>query len=223
MNDNLGQDWLMSKHTKRLTGSFAPSAITPERLPPRQRWNHRYATLPLHARLKPTPFVISCLPKLPVCGRALDVAAGAGRHTIALARRGLQVDAVDISWQGLQLARQRASEAQLSPEAQVNFIVADLERPWLPRCHYDVVLVSFFLHRPLFPLIKERLLPGGRLIYETYTVEQKELSYARSMRRKFLLEHGELRRAFSDFEILFYDEGNHNDKATAQLLAEKPA
>ena len=79
-----------------------------------------------------------------------------GGTALALAQHGLQVDAVDISGQGLHLAQQRTIEAGLTP-AQIRFIMADLERPWLPQRGYEVILVSFFLYRPLFPLIKERL------------------------------------------------------------------
>ncbi len=213
----------MTKPAKLLPGSFVPSALTADRLPPRQRWDHRYGTLSPEARVEPTPFVASCLPKLPAQGRALDVAAGAGRHTIALAQRGLQVDGVDISTQGLRLARARALAAGLTPGEQIRFIVADIERPWLPHRDYEVILVSFFLYRPLFPLIKERLRPGGWLVYETFTVEQATMSSGQPQRRELLLKIDELKNAFSDFEILFYDEGEHNQKVTAQLLARKPS
>jgi 2-polyprenyl-3-methyl-5-hydroxy-6-metoxy-1,4-benzoquinol methylase len=101
----------------------------------RQRWDDRYAIFAPQERQEPTPFVAACLPKLPQHGWALDVAAGAGRHSLALARYGLQVDAVDLSCQGLRLARQRALEAGLA----IRFIVADLERPWLPRRSYYTV------------------------------------------------------------------------------------
>jgi SAM-dependent methyltransferase len=213
----------MTKPANSPPGSFAPSALTADRLPPRQRWDHRYGTLSPEARVEPTPFVAACLPKLPAKGRALDVAAGAGRHTIALAQRGLQVDAVDISTQGLRLARARALAAGLTPGEQLRFIVADIERPWLPHRDYEVILVSFFLHRPLFQLIKERLGPGGWLVYETFTVEQKTIPSRRPKRYELLLKVNELKRAFSDFEVLFYDEGVHNKKVTAQLLARKPS
>ena len=212
----------MKKPVELPDGSFAPPAIIPRRVPSRRRWDHRYATLHPEARLEPTPFVASCLPKLPVRGLALDIAAGAGRHAIALARRGLQVDAVDISWQGLQMARRRASKAGLTAGKQIHFIVADVERPWLPRRGYDVIVVSFFLHRPLFPLIKEQLLPGGWLVYETITIGQTSKINGQPIRRELLLKRDELREAFSDLEILFYAEDNSNNKATAQLLARKP-
>ena len=85
-----------------------------------------------------------------------------------------------------------------------------------------MILVSFFLHRPLLPLIKARLRPGGWLIYETFTIDQATQADHRPKRRELLLKRAELKNAFSDFEILFYDEGVHNNKATAQLLAKKP-
>lgn len=185
----------------------------------RQRWDERYAAFLPWERQEPTPFVAACLPRLPQHGWALDVAAGAGRHSLALAQHGLQVDAVDISGQGLRLAQQRAREAGVA----IRFMVADLERPWLPRRSYDVILVSFFLYRPLFPLIRASLQPGGWLVYETLTAGQKFHSSRQPTRPDFLLQPQELQVAFADFEILFYAEVNQDQRATAQLLARKVA
>ncbi len=213
----------MTKHFNSDVSAGAPD----DKNSPQDLWNERYATLPVHARLEPTPFVASCLSQIPVRGLALDVAAGAGRHSLALARLGWQVDAVDISGQGAWLARQRAVAAGLG--AKINFILADIERPWLPHRGYDLILVSYFLHRPLFPLLKAQLGPGGWLIYETFTIDrldqvrQKPPAHQRPPRREFLLEHHELFDAFADLKILFYEEGSHEGRATAQLLARKPA
>ena len=188
----------------------------------RQKWDERYTEFDPNDRRRPTPFVKSCLPRLPVEGLALDIAAGAGRHSLALARHGLQVDAIDISGQGLQLIRQRALEARFDVN-QIRLILADIETAWPLKAQYNVILVSFFLYRPLFPIIKRCLLPGGWLIYETFTVEQlNQPDGPRMARPDFYLKPGELRRAFSGFEILFYDEGIRNGRATAQLLAQKP-
>lgn len=186
----------------------------------RQKWERRYANLPPKANLRPTEFVAACLPQLPTRGRALDIAAGSGRHTIALAQRGLQVDALDISWYGLRYCQQHISIDPALRE-RINLIVADIERPWLPRRDYEAILVSFFLYRPLFDLIKERLLPGGWLIYETFLADPKNHPNQREVRPEFRLQSGELGAAFSNFKILFYDEGDHTDRVTAQLLARK--
>jgi hypothetical protein len=176
------------------TAAISELHIDSNRLPPRRRWDKRYATLSPEARLEPRPFVAAC--------------------------RGLQVDAVDISCHGLRLARQRALAASLS--RQIRFIVADIERPWLPHAVYDVILVAFFLHRPLFPLIKARLKPGGWLVYETFIAGSDTSPEGYPLRRDFLLEPDELNDAFADFEIRFYAENQDRAKTTAQLLAQKP-
>ncbi|RMF01087.1 MAG: class I SAM-dependent methyltransferase [Chloroflexi bacterium] len=190
-------------------------------LPPRKKWDTRYAALHPAARLEPSPFVQASLPRLPAGGPALDIAAGAGRHSLALARRGFVVDAVDISWQGLRLAQQRAATTGLSD--RVRCIVGDVEHGWLPRQNYAVILVSYFLYRPLFPLIHERLLPGGWLIYETFTLTQLDQPYhPGSTREEFYLRPNELRHAFAGLTVVTYHEGRHQDRFTAQLLARKP-
>jgi len=187
---------------------------------PRQKWDKTYASLSQEDRRRPTPFVSQCLPQLPTSGRALDIAAGAGRHTLALAQHGLQVDAVDISRQGILLAHRRIKEANPVLSEQVQFIIMDIERGWLPRCRYDVIIVSFFLHRPLFPLIKQQLNPGGLLLYETFTLEHKTQSrYHKHSSPDFFLNPNELSTAFSELNILIYNEGNHNGRYTARLLA----
>jgi SAM-dependent methyltransferase len=134
----------------------------------------------------------------------------------------LRVDAVDISGQGLHLAQQCARQAGLAPGA-IRLLLADVERPWLPRRCYDVILVSFFLYRPLFSLIKEHLRPGGWLVYETLTLAPTTGAGHQPSRREFLLEPQELKQTFADFEILFYAEVDQDRRATAQLLARKYA
>lgn len=205
------------------SSSTAPFGV-PEagyRLP--STWDERYAAFDAEDRREPSPFVAACLPQLPRQGYALDIAAGAGRHSLALAQHGLYVDAVDMSRQGLSLVKQRAIEAGLKPGKDLCLIVADLERPWLPRREYDVILVSFFLYRPLFPMIKAQLRPGGWLVYETLTIHQTFGPDRPPARPDFLLQPQELKETFADFELLFYAESSHNQRATAQLLARKVA
>lgn len=208
----------MSKSTNDTRDTSPSASSTVYCLPStQQRWDERYAGLAPQEQLEPTPFVTACLPQLPRHGYTLDVAAGAGRHSLALAQHGLQVDAVDISAQGLYLAQRRAEQAGLTAGGQIRFILADLERPWLPYRRYDVVLVSFFLYRPLFPLIKACLRPGGWLVYETLAHRPGH----QPGRQEFLLQPQELKQIFADFETLFYAETQHDQRPTAQLLARK--
>ncbi len=199
--------------------SFVPTDLfSLERLPDRQRWDQRYAAMGPDERTEPTSFLVVCLPHLPASGRALDVAAGTGRNSVALATHGLTVDAVDVSWQGLRramnLARQR--------DASINPVVLDLQRDWLPLRHYDVVVNSFFLLRDLLPAIRAALKPGGWLVFEALTLAQLEITPQHGTDRRYLLRPGELRRLFGDFAILSYWEGVEGTRATARLLARKP-
>ena len=196
--------------------SFLPDP-TGGRLPPRQRWDTRYANF-LDSKLpsQPRDFLMEWLPSLPKDGLALDIAAGAGRHSLALAGHGLTVHAVDISFEGLRLLK----KASRPPEKIVP-IVLDLERGWLPRAEYDVAVNFLFLERAIFPAVKRRLKPGGWLLIETFTVEQLTLPHKKNIRRHFLLEKQELCDIFSDMEIVFYNEGLSYGNYTAQLVARK--
>jgi tellurite methyltransferase len=200
--------------------SFVPTGLfSAERLSDRQRWDHRYATLEPGRRTEPVPFLVDCLRQLPARGYALDVAAGAGRNSVALAEHGLSVDAVDLAWRGLQravaLARQRG--------VRINPIVLDLSRGWLPRRRYDVVVSTFFLLRDLIPAIKAVLKPGGWLVFETFTRAQLDITKQCARDQSYLLKSDELRQLFSDFVILHYWEGVEENRATARLLARKPS
>ena len=147
-------------------------------------------------------------------GRALDVACGAGRHAIYLARLGFEVEAVDRSETALALLADTAQREKLN----IHPSRIDLEHEELPVGPYQVILVFYYLERRLFSALKKALAPGGLLIYETYTRDHAEV-LGRRMRPEFLLEPGELRRAFKDLEILEWREGVHDEKAVTGLVA----
>ena len=103
---------------------------------------------------KPPAWVERWAPLIPH-GRALDLACGGGRHARLLLSLGHEVLAVD-------------REPQSIPGAR--FLRADLEdgSPWpLPGERFQGIVVTNYLHRPLFPLIEGALVPGGVLIYDT--------------------------------------------------------
>ncbi len=89
---------------------------------------------------------------------------------------------------------------------------------------YDVVANFYYLQRDLTPKIKRALKPGGVVIYETFTVKQLEIPNAIGpKKRQYLLELGELRKMFEDFEILHSSETNDGRRAVASLIARKPS
>ncbi|MGE0823478.1 MAG: methyltransferase domain-containing protein [Candidatus Binatia bacterium] len=175
----------------------------------------------------PSPFLVEHMHRLPP-GRVLDVAAGRGRNILYLAEQGFTVHAIDRDPLALQQLCNIARQRQLQ---HITTEVIDLEaRPMgdvaLPPQAYDVVLVFFYLFRPLFPALLRTLKPEGILMYETFLVENY-LRYQRPRHQGFCLEPGELRTLVSGLHILHYDENprGHPDRQTktftARLLARK--
>jgi len=154
-----------------------------------------------------------------VHGRVLEVAAGSGRNTLLLARQGHRVDAIDIAASGLHQIRTRAAAEGLD----VHCIQADLMELPLPPLTYDAIVNVRYLQRSLFDSMRRSLRPGGVILFETFLIDQRTVGHPKN--QTFLLEHGELRRAFADLDLLFYSEGllDNEDRPAflAQLAARK--
>ncbi len=154
-------------------------------------------------------------------GKALDVAAGEGRNAVFLARHGFDVEAVDISEEGLKKARKLAKESGV----KIKTIAYDLNAFRIESEKYDMIINFYFLSRILIPRMKKGLKKGGRIVFETYTLEQRDLGTEGPKNPKYFLKENELLRRFQDFRILFYREGIFREggrrKAVASLIAEK--
>jgi tellurite methyltransferase len=181
---------------------------------------------------EPASIVCELLPLLPV-GPALDIACGAGRHSLLLAARGQPVTAVDFSSVALDTLKARAHGMHLSVQQSKSFhpaprrrlrgglelMQADLEHVHLPECCYDLILCVQYLQRSLFPQMTRALRPNGVLLMETFTSAQLEFSGG-PRNPAYLLETGELRDAFPDLRVLFYRELRAG-QGIASLIARK--
>ena len=166
----------------------------------RLRWNEKY-TLGEHASPEPSRLLTDLEAFLPNSGRAIDLGGGAGRHTIWLARRGLDTCVADVSDVALQLAEARATEAGVSIATQH----IDIEADPFPAGPWDVILSVHFLWRPLFDLFPVVLSPGGTLVCIHPTRTNLQRHPKPSLRH--LLEDGELPRLVKDLEVVHYEEG----------------
>jgi SAM-dependent methyltransferase len=127
-------------------------------------WDRRYAETERFFTGAPNPLVASLVDALPP-GRALDLAAGEGRHALWLARLGWHVTAVDFSRVGIDKGRRWAGEEDLA----VDWLVEDVYRYQPPSASFDLVLIAY-LHPPephrelVFGAAAEALVPGGHLL-----------------------------------------------------------
>ena len=137
-------------------------------------------------------------------GEVLDLACGGGRHARLLAGLGHAVLAVDRDTAALKLAAgQGIATLQVDLEAEGAVWPFEENR-------FAGIVVTNYLHRPLFPYLLRSLAEGGILIYETFAEGNEQ--FGKPSNPDFLLRHGELLSlgeidCGSALHILAYEDG----------------
>lgn len=167
----------------------------------------------------PSPWLEAWLPRLE--GPVLDLACGRGRHARAVAAAGHRVMAIDRDAEALaELRRALPGDRALVVQADLE---GDADPPLRPGA-FGAVLVFRYLHRPLCPAIAALLRPGGLLLYETFTTDQRR--FGRGPRRaEFLLRPGELPTLFRTLRLESFEESitsGARPEAVARLAARAP-
>jgi len=131
-------------------------------------------------------------------GRVLDVACGYGQHLRFLKSQGFSVVGVD---------RDEAAIGAFKGIGGIEIQVADIEAgPWpFAPANFDGVVVTNYLHRPLFRNLVDALLPGGVLIYETFARGNER--HGRPTNPEFLLRPGELLHSLEPLAIVAFEQG----------------
>lgn len=135
-------------------------------------------------------------------GQALDYASGLAANGIWLANRGYRVSA----WDGSQVAVDKVNQYARQQDLNLTAEVRDLESEWTATAGFDLLVVSFFLHRESLAGLSQLLRPGGLLFYQTFCGEN--INGRGPSNPDFRLKQGELLRVFSDLQLVFYREDN---------------
>ena len=142
---------------------------------------------------------------------------GRGRHALVLACAGFRTFGVDARLDALR----DANAAAAARDVRLRVWCADLTRYPLPVDRFDLIVVSRYLQRDLFPSLRAAATAGGVVLYETFTTAQRAAGTG-PQSPDHLLEPGELRARFDvpGWEVLAYEE-TRGPEAVARLAARK--
>ena len=188
--------------------------------PLREMWDTRHGD-PLK-RPSVAQVLVENLHLLPAQGSALDLACGLGGNALALAEKGLQTTAWDLSPVAVERLQAFAAERGLT---RLTAEVRDVEGDPPPAGCFDVIVVSHFLSRPLIPHLSAALRPGGLIFYQTFT--RIAVSDTGPSNPEYRLGDNELLRLFDGLRVRVYREENRlgdtdlGVRDVAMLVAER--
>lgn len=144
-------------------------------------------------------------------GKVLELGCGPGRNAIFFAEKGCMVDAVDLSHNSLQWARERAKEKKII----VNFIQKNIFNLEIEKGTYDIVYDSGCFHHiaphrrmDYIELVQSALKPGGHFALTCFVqggelggadLSDWEVYKVRSLNGGLGFTEAKLRILFKDF------------------------
>ena len=197
--------------------------------PTAQKWDQKYQNLLKNNPKIPSPALQTALnpawvlqhhaDQLPLKGKGLDLACGLGGNALFMAKCGLKVEAWDISEIALTHLNNLAAAQKLPIQVQIT----NLDQMLLPYQQFDVIVISHYLNRRLFPQIQQALKPNGRLYYQTFLAPVQKQA---PQNPNYYLQSGELPQAFPQLTTQIYGEGTlttpNSSHRYAWWLGKKP-
>ena len=164
------------------------------------KWDGRYRAGAFAERRHPSALLEGWISRLPH-GGALDLACGAGRNSLFLARHGFEVTGIDISSEGLERAAASAAREGLD----VTWLRHDLDDGLPTSGPYDVICLFRYVNPEVIRLLPSLLAPGGVLMVEEHLATDQPV--AGPSNPAFCVQPGELRRLLPGLDVLHEEEG----------------
>jgi len=186
----------------------------------RELWDRKYEE-GLPSLTKPDPFFVSAYEKhvdqsFRAPRRALDLAAGLGRHTLWLTERAWDVTAVDVSEVAIRKLGQAAG--QLNVKINV-FAIEAAEYDFEPE-RFDLIVLFYHLDRNLFPDIVSALKPGGLFICKMAVHWGAEIALEESNLKP--LEKNELVSLVPGLDAIDHRERPVRGRGVVEFVGRKP-
>ena len=130
-------------------------------------------------------------------GTSLDLACGKGRHSILLSSYGYNVFAVDINQQNLSCFNNKLITKKIID-------IENLKNWPLKKEKFDIIVVTNFLNRDIFPSIIKSINKNGYLIYETFSVGHQNIGKPKNP--DYILKQRELISLCVELKLIAYEE-----------------
>ena len=128
---------------------------------------------------------------------ALDLACGKGRNSLLLANYGFNVSSIDINKEYLKcFSNNRIKKIEKDVEKIANWP--------LSKNGFDIIVVTNFLNRSIFPLIISSINPCVFLIYETFSIGQEKIG--KPSNKNYLLQENELTFLCASLSLIKYEK-----------------
>ncbi len=143
-------------------------------------------------------------------GTVLDLACGNGRHALWLAQRGVEVLAVDRNPELLAEIDAAGMADVATQQIELEAGPSDALAALFQIHRFSAVVVTNYLHRPLFPAILESVAMQGVLLYETFAAGNEQ--FGKPSNPDFLLRPGELLALLAadtagNWRVLAFEDG----------------
>ena len=162
------------------------------------KWDKKYQETPRLLEKRDVSIKLKEAIKFANTGLALDIACGAGKNSIYLAKNNFSVESYDISKVALDSLNEKR-------DANIKTFLTDLEGFIPQQNKYDLIVMTNYLDREIIPSLADALTTDGVLFIETYMQDDK--NEKKSSNPNYLLQQNELKTFFDDnYKVLDYSE-----------------
>ncbi|MEH7299428.1 class I SAM-dependent methyltransferase [Neobacillus drentensis] len=177
----------------------------------RMKWNSKHKERLDQQRLpEPNPRIKNLSAYL-TGGRALDLACGLGGNSIFLAQLNYEVEAIDISDVAIHYIQEQVSRDNLTIHPKV-YDLTELNNQHWRNQSFDLVVITYFLDRSLFPFVKNLVKEEGYFFMETFY--QSPQNENQGVSNQYKLQPKELLTEFSDWKVHFFEEVDNESRQT---------
>jgi tellurite methyltransferase len=177
-----------------------------------EKWNRKYLEKISEAKEKEANKRLKKFaPILDDGGAAIDIACGLGVNSFFLASIGYKVTALDLSDIAIKFVEEQANKRKLDIQAYTADLT-DTSNFSFQSESYDLAIITYYLDRSIFPVVKEMVKIDGYVFIETYY--QTGTGSRQTISDKYKLLSNELLKEFRGWRILFYEECKEEGRQT---------